>query len=63
MNAIELLKEDHDRVSRLFQKVKANEDGDNAELAQQISEELQIHTHIEETIFYPRLIADGFAVS
>ena len=59
MNAIELLKEDHERVDRLFQKVKANEDGDNSDLARQISEELTVHTHIEETIFYPRLLEEG----
>jgi hemerythrin superfamily protein len=59
MNAIDLLKEDHDRVETLFEQFKANEEGDNAALAQQITEELEAHTHIEETIFYPRLIEDG----
>jgi hemerythrin superfamily protein len=59
MNAIELLKEDHDRVSALFEKVKANEDGDNSDVFKQIKEELDVHTHIEETIFYPRLIEEG----
>jgi hypothetical protein len=28
MNAIELLKDDHDKVDRLFQKVKATEEGE-----------------------------------
>jgi len=59
MNALELLKEDHDRVDRLFQKVKANEDSDNLEIAIQISLELQPHAHIEETIFYPALLENG----
>jgi hemerythrin superfamily protein len=59
MNAIELLKEDHDRVSALFEKVKANEDGDNTDVFKQIKAELDVHTHIEETIFYPRLIEEG----
>jgi|SRR5436190_9580861 len=59
MNAIDLLKEDHDRVEKLFEQFKANEEGDNASLAQQITEELEAHTHIEETIFYPRLIEEG----
>ncbi|MGI8811626.1 MAG: hemerythrin domain-containing protein [Pyrinomonadaceae bacterium] len=59
MNAIELLKEDHDRVDRLFQKVKATEEGEHGKLFEQIKEELDIHTHIEETIFYPILINEG----
>ena len=59
MNAIDLLKEDHDRVEKLFEQFKANEEGDNADLAQRITEELEVHAHIEETIFYPRLIEEG----
>ena len=55
MNAIELLKEDHNKVSRLFQKVKATEESEHKELFEQIREELEIHTHIEETIFYPKV--------
>jgi hemerythrin superfamily protein len=56
MNAIELLKEDHRTVERLFQKVKADTEGDkHQELFAQIKAELDVHTHIEETIFYPRL--------
>ena len=59
MNAIELLKEDHDKVDKLFQKVKATPDGDHKELFEQIKSELDVHTHIEETIFYPRLLKEG----
>lgn len=59
MNAIELLKADHDKVEELFKKVKANEDGDNTSLFKQIKAELDAHTHIEEQIFYPKLIAEG----
>lgn len=55
MNAIELLKADHDKVDRLFQKVKATEEGEHLALFEQIKEELEIHTHIEETVFYPQL--------
>ena len=32
MNALELLKEDHDRVDKLFQKVKATEEGEHGKL-------------------------------
>ncbi len=56
MNAIELLKDDHDKVDKLFQKVKATEEGeDHKELFKKIKAELDAHTHIEEKIFYPRL--------
>lgn len=56
MNAIELLKEDHNKVERLFQKVKATEEGEeHKELFKKIKAELDAHTHIEEKIFYPRL--------
>jgi len=55
MNAIELLKEDHKKVNHLFGKVKATEEGEHKELFKQIKQELDTHTHIEETIFYPKL--------
>ncbi len=56
MNAIELLKDDHNKVDRLFQKVKATEEGEeHKELFKKIKAELDAHAHIEEKIFYPRL--------
>src|SRR5262245_14233194 len=59
MNAIDLLKEDHDKVDRLFQKVKADEDADHRDTFEQIKAELDVHTHIEETIFYPKMKEQG----
>ena len=59
MNVIVLLKEDHDRVDKLFQKVKANPEGDNTDLFEQIKAELEVHTEVEETIFYPFLLENG----
>jgi iron-sulfur cluster repair protein YtfE (RIC family) len=59
MNVIELLKTDHDKVDKLFQKVKANPDGDNTDLFEQIKAELEVRTEVEETIFYPYLIENG----
>ena len=59
MDAIELLKGDHDRVRGLFTKFKsAKESDDVAEmstLASKILTELEVHTTIEEEIFYPEL--------
>lgn len=59
MNAIDLLKEDHDRVDKYFQKVKATDEGEHQELFEKIKEELDVHAHIEEAIFYPKLIEKG----
>jgi hemerythrin superfamily protein len=59
MNAIQLLKDDHNRVSALFEKFKADEDGDHSELFKEVKMELDTHTHIEETIFYPKLQEEG----
>lgn len=59
MNAIELLKADHKVVDGLFQKVKATDEEEHPALFEQIKAELDVHAHIEETIFYPKLIAEG----
>ena len=59
MNAIELLKADHDKVDALFEKVKADEDADHRGTFEQIKAELDVHTHIEETIFYPKMQEEG----
>jgi len=57
MDALELLRSDHDKVRDLFEQFKsAQEAGDTATMAQlkeQIFSELQVHTAIEEEIFYP----------
>lgn len=59
MNAIELLKADHKVVDGLFQKVKATDEEEHPALFEQIKAELDVHAHIEEAVFYPKLIADG----
>lgn len=57
MDALALLTADHNRVRGLFARFKkATESDDTAmlgELAAQIINELQVHTSIEETQFYP----------
>ena len=55
MNAVELLKSDHRKVEELFARVEDTPKGKHRKLFQQIKAELDVHTHIEETIFYPRL--------
>jgi len=56
MNALELLKEDHEKVATLFDQVKETEsEHEHWKLFEQIKTELEVHTHIEETIFYPKI--------
>jgi iron-sulfur cluster repair protein YtfE (RIC family) len=59
MIATDLLKEDHKRVDRLFKKVKDTPKGEHPALFKQIKAELDVHSHIEETAFYPVLEAKG----
>src|SRR3954464_11447304 len=53
MNAIELLTADHKKVKDLFEKADELEGGKKKVIFDQIKGELETHTHIEETIFYP----------
>lgn len=56
MNAIELLKKDHQKVAGLFKQYEsAGEDAatKKEELFRRIKQELDIHARIEEEIFYP----------
>lgn len=57
--AIEVLEADHRKVEELFAEVKANEDGNNSSVFKQIKQELDIHAHIEEQVFYPHLLDEG----
>jgi hemerythrin superfamily protein len=53
-DAIALLKEDHDKVEKLFKEFEsAKGDGRKQKLAQQICLELSVHFELEEKIFYP----------
>jgi hemerythrin superfamily protein len=54
MDALELLKTDHKTVKDLFKKVEASKnDKQQKQLFEEIKMELETHTHIEETVFYP----------
>ena len=54
MNALDILKQDHQKVKGLFQEMRKDSDrGRQKELFDKIDTELEIHTHIEETVFYP----------
>jgi hemerythrin-like domain-containing protein len=55
-DAIELLIEDHDRLKSLFKKledVPETEEAEREQLLAKIEKEIQVHTDLEEQIFYP----------
>lgn len=56
MDAISLLKADHEKVSGLFEKFeRSRTTARKRELVAQICTELTVHTQIEEEIFYPKV--------
>lgn len=61
MNAIDLLKQDHDKVKRIFDKFEKAGEAEDVEEARQLAEkalvELVVHAKIEEEIYYPAVRA------
>ncbi len=60
MNAIDLLKEDHARVKKLFKAFEKAKEGDHEAIEDIITTactELKVHSKIEEEIFYPAVRA------
>jgi hypothetical protein len=58
MTVFELLKSDHKKVSGIFEKLEPTTERatkTREELFTQLKQELDIHAHIEETIFYPEI--------
>jgi hypothetical protein len=58
MDVITLLKNDHEKVSGIFSKLEETTERaekTRTELFAQLKQELDVHAHIEETIFYPAL--------
>jgi iron-sulfur cluster repair protein YtfE (RIC family) len=58
MNAFELLKQDHKKVSGIFEKLEPTTERGvktREELFAQLKQELDIHARIEEEIFYPAI--------
>ncbi|HEX8129956.1 MAG TPA: hemerythrin domain-containing protein [Pyrinomonadaceae bacterium] len=58
MDAITLLKTDHEKVSGIFAKLEETTERaekTREELFMKLKQELDLHAHIEETIFYPVL--------
>jgi hemerythrin-like domain-containing protein len=60
MKATDLLKKQHKEVKALFKKVEKTENArERRQLMEQISQQLEVHTQIEEEIFYPAVRESG----
>jgi hemerythrin superfamily protein len=56
MDALELLKQDHQTVKELFEQADAMEQGkDQKQIFGEIKRELETHARIEESVFYPAM--------
>lgn len=56
MNAAEMLRQDHRKVEQLFKQYSELGDGalkTKQRLAEQIFQELEVHSRLEEDVFYP----------
>jgi hemerythrin superfamily protein len=55
MNALEILTTDHKNVKRLFKNAEGTTHKQQLKIFERIKDELETHTHIEETVFYPAI--------
>jgi hemerythrin-like domain-containing protein len=55
MDAFKLLKADHRKVAGLFDEMESATGKQKLSVFAEIRTELELHTHVEETIFYPAL--------
>ena len=58
MDAYQILMKDHRNVEDLFEKIEKTDDGQHKEgeqLLGKLREELELHTEIEERLFYPEM--------
>jgi hemerythrin-like domain-containing protein len=62
MNALELLKNDHEKISGILEKLDQTTERalkTRDEQFARLKEEIEDHSHIEETVFYPALSDDA----
>ena len=55
MDPYQLLKADHETVSKLFKRIESASGRVKLIRFRKLKHELDVHTHVEETIFYPAL--------
>src|SRR4051794_8455721 len=53
MNAVKLLKADHEEVAAMFEKFDGADEEEKAGLAEQVCQMLTVHAQIEEELLYP----------
>lgn len=54
MNSLDLLKSDHEKVSALIEQLRQSNDFDEKrDIFDRVEEEIQLHSELEEQIFYP----------
>lgn len=54
MNALELLRADHERITELFERIQdAGSLGEKRDIFELIRDDLMTHARVEETVFYP----------
>lgn len=59
MDAIELLKQQHDEVKQLFTELEETEDvEERSSIFAELADAFVIHSHLEEQIFYPTVFED-----
>ena len=58
-DAVQMLKDDHRKVEALFEQFLEEEGGKKQQIAQQIFHELEVHSTLEEELFYPALQTQG----
>ena len=49
----EMLREDHEKVKDLFERFEEADEGEKQEIANTAMQEIQVHSTLEEEIFYP----------
>lgn len=58
-DALQMLKQDHEKVAELFDRFTEGSTAEKRQVAQQIFKELEIHSILEEELFYPALQNQG----
>jgi hemerythrin-like domain-containing protein len=53
MDPVQMLKDDHKKVKQLFKQFEKADDGKKMEIAKEVFRELEVHSKVEEEIFYP----------
>jgi iron-sulfur cluster repair protein YtfE (RIC family) len=61
MDVLQLLKKDHAEVMKLFQRFHGNGGRGRKAVVNKICQELEVHTEVEEELFYPAVREEGDA--